>query len=229
MLNLVEWRMLATLLTAARPELFTPLGAIHDRGDLTMTHDGSNGGSGAPRRRGRLAGVALASVVSVAALVAAGCGGSSSNKSANEAYANSVCTAVGTWEEQVKSIATDFSGGISKATLQSKITQVQAATKTLTTEIKAVPAPNSSEGKAAKQQLDQLSTDITTTISSAKSAVDQLQGNASVATITAAVATLAPQVKDLATEATSAISTLKSAGGSLGSAFKNTSSCKSLG
>jgi hypothetical protein len=229
MLNLVEWRMLATLLTAARPELFTPLGAIHDRGDLTMTHDGSNGGSGAPRRRGRLAGVALASAVSVATLVAAGCGGSSSNKSANEAYANSVCTAVGTWEEQVKSIATDFSGGISKATLQSKITQVQAATKTLTTEIKAVPAPNSSEGKAAKQQLDQLSTDITTTISSAKSAVDQLQGNASVATITAAVTTLAPQVKDLATEATSAISTLKSAGGSLGSAFKDTSSCKSLG
>jgi hypothetical protein len=36
-------------------------------------------------------------------------------------------------------------------------------------------------------------------------------------------------VKDLATEAASAISTLKSAGGSLGSAFKNTSSCKSLG
>lgn len=194
-----------------------------------MTHDGANGASGAPGRRGRLAGVALASVVSVAALVAAGCGGSSSNKSANEAYANSVCTAVGTWEEQVKSIATDFSGGISKATLQSKITQVQAATKTLTTQIKAVPAPNSSEGQAAKQQLDQLSTDITTTIGSAKSTVAELQGNASVATITAAVATLAPQVKDLATEATSAISTLKSAGGSLGSAFKNTSSCKSLG
>ena len=144
-------------------------------------------------------------MVSVAVLVAAGCGGSSSNNTANEAYANSVCAAVGTWQQQVKSIATDFSGGISRATLQSKITQVQAATKTMATQIKAVPAPNSSEGQAAKQQLDQLSTDITTTINSAKSAVDQLQGNASVATITAAVSTLAPQVKSLATEAESAI------------------------
>ena len=58
----------------------------------------------------RAAAVALLAVLAVLALVAAGCGGSSSDTKANEAYANSVCGAIGTWEQQIKSIATGFSG-----------------------------------------------------------------------------------------------------------------------
>ena len=41
------------------------------------------------------------------ALMAAGCGGSSDTK-ANEAYANGVCTAIGTWEQQIKTIASEL-------------------------------------------------------------------------------------------------------------------------
>lgn len=175
------------------------------------------------------ASVPLALLVSVLTLAAAGCGGSSSDTKANEAYANSVCSAIGDWEQQVKSIATSFSGGISKASLQEKVTQVESATKTLVTEIKAVPPPDTSEGQAAKQQLDQLSSDITNTVDAAKSAATQIQDDASVATITAAIAALAPQVQTLAGETKSAISTLKDAGGSLASAFKGTDSCQSLG
>lgn len=44
-------------------------------------------------------------LLAVLTLVAAGCGGSSDMK-ANEAYANSVCSAIGNWEQQIKSIAT---------------------------------------------------------------------------------------------------------------------------
>jgi hypothetical protein len=166
--------------------------------------------------------------------VSAGCGGSSSSStssdaSANEAYANNVCTAVGTWEQQVKSVATDFSGGVSKASLQSKLTQVETATNTAISQIKAVPPPKTAEGQAAKQQLQQLSSDVTTTIDAAKKTIASLQDNSSATTIATAVAALAPQVTTLVSSAESAISTLKSAGGSLGSAFKNTDSCKSLG
>ena len=63
-------------------------------------------------------------------VVAAGCGGSSDTK-ANDAYANSVCGAIGSWEQQVKSIATSLSGGLSKASLQTKVAQVKSATQTL--------------------------------------------------------------------------------------------------
>ncbi len=173
--------------------------------------------------------MALVLLVAVLTLVIVGCGSSSSSDTkANETYANGVCTAIGTWEQQVKAIATDFSGGISKASLETKLTQVEDATKTLVTQVKAVPPPNTSQGQATKQQLDQLSADITTTTSAAKSAIDQLQGNASVEAVTATVAALAPQVKALVSSAQSAITSLKSVKGSLGSAFKSTDSCKSL-
>jgi hypothetical protein len=188
---------------------------------------------GQARRRSRRAGrrVTAAPIVAllvVLSFVAAGCGTSSDTK-ANEAYANSVCTAIGNWEQQIKSIASSFSGGVSRASLQANVKQAEAATKTLVTQIKAVSPPDSSEGQAAEQQLDQLTTDINNTANAAKAALTQVQANASAATISAMVATLMPQVQNLASETKTAISTLKSAGGSLASAFKSTDSCKSLG
>ena len=167
--------------------------------------------------------------VALLCLIVAGCGGKSSDTKANEAYANSVCTAIGAWEQQIKSIASNFSGNISKASLEAKVTKAGSATKTLVNEIKAVPPPNTSQGTAAKQQLDQLASNIEKTVNAAKTSLSKLKGNASVATISAAVTTLAPQVQGLANQTKSAISTLKSAGGSLGKAFKSTDSCKSLG
>jgi len=181
------------------------------------------------RRAGRWVTAApILALVAVLALVGAGCGGSSDTK-ANEAYANSVCTAIGSWEQQIKSIATSFSGGVSQASLQMSITQAETATKTLLTQMRAVPPPDTSQGQAAKQQLDQLTTDINNTVDAANTALTELQANPSAAAVSATVATLAPQVQSLASATNSAISTLKSAGGALASAFKSTDSCKSLG
>ena len=188
---------------------------------------------GQARRRDRRAGrrvpaAPILALLAVLALLAAGCGGSSDTK-ANEAYANSVCSAIGSWEQQIKDIASSFSGSVTAASLQTKVTQAEAATKTLVTQIKAVPPPDTSQGQAAKQQLDQLTTDINNTIDAAQTAITQIQANPSAAAISAIVATLAPQVQSLASETNSAISSLKGAGGSLASAFKSTDSCKSLG
>jgi hypothetical protein len=172
---------------------------------------------------------ALLALVGAMALVAAGCGGQSSDQKANEAYANSVCSSIASWETQIKSIASGFSGGISRASLQSKVTQAESATKSLATQIKAVPPPNTSDGQAAKQQLDQLSTDLKTTVGAAQTAVAGIQADASAATVAASAAALAPQVKSLTTSVQSTISALQSSKGALSSAFKSTDSCKSLG
>lgn len=166
--------------------------------------------------------------------VAAGCGSSSDSAGSTgsaggaDAYATSVCTAVAGWETQVKSIVSDFSGGISQEQLQSKVTQVEDATKSLATEIKAVPPPDSPEGTAAKQQLDQLSTDATNVVDATKSALDSLGSSPSVAAIGATVSTLAPQYQALATSAKSALSTIQDAGGSLADAFKSSDACTAL-
>jgi hypothetical protein len=166
--------------------------------------------------------------LAVLVLLAAGCG-SSSDQKANEAYATSVCSAFGSWEQQIKSIASDFSGGISKASLQSKLTQAGTATKMLATQIKAVPAPNTSDGQAAKQQVNQVLTQATSTLDSAKSAVASVPADASAGAIAAALAPLAPQIQSLVSTAQDTLKSLQTAKGSLGSAFKSESSCKNLG
>jgi hypothetical protein len=169
---------------------------------------------------------ALLMLIGVLAVVAAGCG-SRSDKTANEAYANSVCSAIGTWEHQIKSIVTDLSGGVSKGSLQSKISQTESATKTLTKQIKALPPPTS-DGQAVKTQVDQLATELTKTVDAAQSAVAPLPSNASATTIAAALAPLAPQVQGLANAAQSTVKGLQTASGSLASAFKSAGSCKNL-
>jgi hypothetical protein len=174
----------------------------------------------------RIAAASLSGLLAVLVLVAAGCG--NSDKKANQAYANSVCSAVAAWEQQVKTIATTFTGPISKTTLDAKIAQVKTETKKLVSQIKAVPPPNTSDGKAAKQQLDQLSTQVNTTITNAQSAVSQIPANASALEVASALVPLAPQVQSLATSAQTTLKSLQSAKGSLASAFKSTSSCKNL-
>ena len=181
----------------------------------------------AESRRRYTAALVLA-LVGALALVAAGCGGKSADQKANETYANSVCSSIAAWETQIKSIASDLSGGISRASLQSKVTQAESATKSLASQIKAVPPPNTSDGQAAKQQLDQLATDIKTTLAAAQTAVSGIQADASAATVAAAAVALAPQVKSLATSVQSTISALQSSKGALSSAFKSTDSCKNL-
>ena len=162
------------------------------------------------------------------ALMAAGCGGKSADQKALETYANSVCSEVATWQTQVKGIATDLSSGISQASLKSKVTQIETATKNLRTQINAVPPPNTEKGKAAKQQLDQLSTELSTTSASVHAVVTGLKANASASTIAVSVIALVPQVKSLATSAQSTISTLQSDKGDISSAFKSAESCKNL-
>jgi len=172
--------------------------------------------------------IALAALASALALVAAGCGGSS-DKKANEAYANSVCSAITSWQTDVKSIATNLSGGISTASLQKKLTQFETATKNLVSQIKAVPPPNTSQGQGAKKQVDQLTTQVQATTSAAKKAAASLPANATTAQTVQALSSLAPQLQTLATTAQSTVKALKSAGGSLASAFQSASACKNLG
>lgn len=184
----------------------------------------------ARRGRRRATATLILAVLASLALVVAGCGGDSDDNEANEAFASSVCGAVGTWTKEINGIVSSITiDNVSKASLQSKLSEAEAATKTLATQLKAVPPPDSPDGTAAEQQLDQLSKDVKSTITTGKSALAEVQDSASLATIKAALLLIAPQVKSLVSSAQSAVESLKSAGGSLSSAFKDTDSCQSLG
>jgi ABC-type glycerol-3-phosphate transport system substrate-binding protein len=173
--------------------------------------------------------VAIAMLLSTLALVAAGCGGGNSDKKANEAYAKSVCTALGTWVTEVKSLATVPSGGINQASITAAVNQFQTATNTMISQVKAVPPPNTSEGQAAKKQINQLASTVKTTSAAVKSAASQLPANASVSQIISALSGLVPQFTTLINSAQSTAKTIQSAGGSLADAFKSERACKQLG
>jgi hypothetical protein len=174
--------------------------------------------------------VALVMLLSVLALVAAGCGGGgNSDKKANEGYASGVCTAIGSWTSEAKSLASVPSGGITKASVEARLSLFETATKKLISQIKAAPAPNTSEGQTAKKQIDQLATQVQAMSAAVKSAASKLPANATVAQIVSELSKLTPQFQTLKSTAQSTVKTLQSAGGSLASAFRSERACKQLG
>jgi hypothetical protein len=173
--------------------------------------------------------LAVAVLLSALAFVAVSCGGGNSDKKANEAYANGVCTAIGTWTTEVKSLTTVPAGGVTKSSLDAKLSQFETATKTLISQIKAVPPPNTSEGQTAKKQINQLASQIQTTSAAVKSAASKLPANATVTQMVSALATLVPQFQTLQSTAQSTVTAVQSASGSLASAFKSERACKQLG
>jgi hypothetical protein len=151
---------------------------------------------------------------------------SNKNKAANDTYANSVCTAIASWEQQMKTIGA--SAGTSKADLQSKSSQVQTATETLVDQITAIPLPGSSDGQAASQQLDQLSTDLTNTVQATKNGIAAIKANPSASTMSTVAVTLRPQYKALIDSAKSAVHTIEGNALPLAFAFRRTAACKNL-
>ena len=166
-------------------------------------------------------------VLSALALVAASCGGGNSDKQANEAYAKGVCTAIGTWETEVKSLANG--GGFTKASLNGKLTQFETATNTLISQVKALPPPDTSEGQAAKKQITQLAAQVQATSAAVKSAASTLGANPSLVQIVSALSKLVPQFQKLQSTTQSTVQTIQSAGGSLASAFKSERGLQAIG
>ena len=166
-------------------------------------------------------GVALAIVVGLFAYHANG-----ENRAANDAYATSVCTAIASWEQQLKKIGA--SGGTSQADLKSKSSQVETATKNLVDQIKAIPVPGTSDGQAANQQLAQLSTDLTNSVEATKNGVAAIKSSPSAATIGTVAVTLRTQYKALIDSAKSAVDTLGSNALPLSFAFQRNDACKNL-
>lgn len=166
-------------------------------------------------------GIGLAVLVGLYAYHANG-----ANRAANDAYANSVCTDIGNWEQQVKKLGT--TGGVTRADLQSKTSQIETATSNLVHQIRTLPAPGSSDGQAASQQLNQLTTDLSNTVTATKNGIAAIKTNPSAASITVVVVTLRPQYKGLINSAKSAVHALAHLAVPLALAFHRTQACKNL-
>jgi hypothetical protein len=178
-------------------------------------------------RAGIRAGAAI--LVALAALAAAGCGGSSkSGATPTQTWATGVCTAFTTWKTQLGDIEnTVKSGGLSKSTIDKAVSQAKDATDTLASSLKKLGKPNTQAGQTAKSDLDQLSTELTKNIQTIQDAISNASGAAGVLT---AVSTAGSTLVTMGSEVSSTLTQLQALDpkGELQQAFKQSSACKSL-
>jgi hypothetical protein len=170
--------------------------------------------------------LALPFLLSVLALAATGCGG---GNSVADAYANGVCTAIGSWVTTVKPLASGRRGEITQASVEAKLKDFETATKHLASRLKVVPAPNTSGAEATKKEIDLLATEIGRTAADVKVAAANVGKNASRSQMSSALEALASQFQVLRTTAQATLASLESAGGSLAGALRGSNACKQLG
>ena len=167
-------------------------------------------------------------LVSMLALLAAGCGGAS----AEEKWANSVCSAVGDWQDTVENSVNDV-----KTQLQSPTTGTRAAinadiqsavdgTKKLSSELKSIEPPSSDAGKQAKQQLTALSTQLDQTVTKTKQTVAAIPAGAGLTEIAAQLVKLVPSLQGLAASASTTLSAVQASAKELRDGFHKADSCK---
>lgn len=167
-------------------------------------------------------------LLSCLAFLAAGCGGKKEPAATPAAdWANSVCGNLVTWTTAMKSLAKGLQTNPTKAGVQSAVSDAEAATKTLSTNLKSLGKPDTESGQKAQDAVnslaDELSTDIDTITSSVKNA-------SGVSGVLGAVSTSSSTLQKMGTQVSATFSQLQSidAKGELEKAFSGSASCKQL-
>ncbi len=174
----------------------------------------------------------IAAVVAVAALLAAGCGGSSDSASSDvtptEEWADGLCSSISTWTSSLTSIVDTLKGGdLSKDSLTSAVDDAKSATETFTTSLSDLGRPDTEAGQEAKDSVDQLVTDIQADMTEIEDAVNGASG---VAGVIAAVPTISSTLAKAGEQVSNTLSGFQDldAKGELESAFESSSSCQDL-
>jgi hypothetical protein len=106
-------------------------------------------------------GAAVASVA--AALVAGGCGSSSSSGTTPQAvtWADGVCAAVTSYKTSLSNAAATLKGGqLSKSTVEDALTSVKSATQDFTATLGEIGKPGTEAGQKATATIDELSANL---------------------------------------------------------------------
>jgi hypothetical protein len=180
-----------------------------------------------------LARVALAVLVTTAALLVAGCGGgndtTTTTASPQDQWAADVCGAMSDWKSSLTTIATDFSGGISKDVLTQKVDDAEQATSDLVDQLKAIGPPETEAGDQAKAEIDEFADTTKSSVDAIKTEAESLQSEGVVG-FTTGVASIAGELDTIVQTGKTTLSDIEQldARGELKTAIENDSTCQSL-
>jgi hypothetical protein len=143
-------------------------------------------------------GLALLALATVLATIASGCGGGGT--SAEEKWAGSVCSDLGSWKSQVTQATDDIA-----AKLRS---------------------PEQGTLQAMKADVQKLASDLETTTNKAKQTLATVPEGAGLTETAAKLAPLAPDLQTLAAEAKSTVQSIEASSNDLKKGFEQADSCK---
>ena len=158
----------------------------------------------------------------------AGCG---SSQSAEEKWADSVCTSVGNWQDKVKKSADDIKSKLQSpsvgvtAAIKDDVSSAVQATEGLVADLKSNGPPNTEGSTEAKQQLETFATQLQTSATKTGEALDSLSGTTSLTELGAKLAPLAPQLEVLAQSAKTTVNSVSASGTKLKEGFQDADSC----
>ena len=178
----------------------------------------------------------LAVLILSAAIVAAGCGGGSSSSSgtgtessatAADDWANSVCEAFVAWNNSVTDAGQGIRDNPSEEGIRTAGEQIQSATQTLADDLRGLGRPDTETGQQAKDTIDQLATNLDTSLQKISDAMDSASGTAGAVT---AASTIGTSLVEMADHVSTAFQQLQEidAQGELQSAFEQGDSCAGL-
>jgi septal ring factor EnvC (AmiA/AmiB activator) len=173
--------------------------------------------------------LALLLLTATLAFLAPGCGSDSSEA---EKWASSVCSTVSDWQGEIEDAANEVRDELqspSAATVASIETQIRTAvdeTQQLSTDLKAIGAPDIDSGAQAKQQVDALASQLEAAVNVAKDAVDALPDNTSLTELAQKLLPLAPAIQDLADSASNTLEAIESSSDELKDGFNDADACK---
>jgi outer membrane murein-binding lipoprotein Lpp len=170
-------------------------------------------------------------LIVVLALAAAGCGG---GKSAEEEWADEVCTQVQTWNKQIRQLADDAKSAASSpdATtidrLKTEAQEAVTATDKLRTDLQDLPPAPGENGQTARETITSFANQTSQTVSALKTSVSRLPSSSNASQAATALAATAGHISILTAQAKSAVSTLEQMSSELKSGFEDADSCEDL-
>ncbi len=164
-------------------------------------------------------------------LAAAGCGGGGT--SAEETWAEDICTSIATWRAEVESIVSNATEaitepGATRTDVEAAVESGLDATQTLGDELRAAVPPDTPEGQEAEAALDAFLDNVQQSDDEVRTAIAGLPENAGLAEIVAELSGLATNLQQTVESGRTLVSDIQALGSALRDGFENADSCQDL-
>jgi uncharacterized phage infection (PIP) family protein YhgE len=163
--------------------------------------------------------------------VAASCGGDDEEENPTTAWAGGFCTAITSWQDELESIASQFSdsSNLSQEGIESAADDAKSATDQLVADLRELGRPETDSGDEVQSAVDGLSSTVET---EAAKIEDTAEGVTGIADLPSAITTISTSVSTMLTALSDTLTTIRGSDvdveGDLESAFEAAPECDEL-